>query len=83
MIDNALSRLRALKQLGLEFNELKEAILINIILQRIDDDPRRVFEMSLTCNHLPKWKDFIEFLLKHSHALENAQTSALNTKPKL
>ncbi|GBM20086.1 hypothetical protein AVEN_268410-1 [Araneus ventricosus] len=83
MIDNALSHLRALKQLGLELNELSEAILMNIILQRIDGDSRRVFEMSLTCNELPKWDDFIEFFSKRSQALENVQRSVPNTKPKL
>ncbi|CAL1285198.1 unnamed protein product [Larinioides sclopetarius] len=83
MIDNVLSHLRALKQLGLELNELSEAILRNVILQRIDDDSRRVFEMSLTSNELPKWDAFIEFLSKRSQALENVQRCVPNTKPKL
>ncbi|GBL99109.1 hypothetical protein AVEN_64107-1 [Araneus ventricosus] len=56
---------------------------MNIILQCSDDDPRRVFEMSLICNDLPKWDDFIEFLSKRGQALENVQSSVPNTKTKL
>ncbi|XP_054715273.1 uncharacterized protein LOC129224750 [Uloborus diversus] len=75
LTDNLLNNLRALKQLDLNMNALSEAILMNVMLQRLDEESRKVFEMSLDCNDLPNWEKFVEFLLKRIQALENVQRS--------
>ena len=67
--------LNALKQLGFENNNLSEAILMKIVLQRINDESRRSFEMTLNYNEIPEWNSFIKFLLKCSQALENISHS--------
>lgn len=67
-MDNLLSHLRVLKQLGLENNKLSEAILMYFVLQKIDVE---TFEMTLSCNELREWDVFIDFLLNRVQALEN------------
>lgn len=70
MLDKIESNLRSLKQLKLETNPLCEAILIYVIIQRIDIDTRKLYEMELG-SELPSWEKFTEFLTKRCQALEN------------
>ncbi|GFW08752.1 integrase catalytic domain-containing protein [Trichonephila clavipes] len=79
--DNLESHLRALKQLELEPNALCESMLIFVITQRLDDESRKQYEMELHSNDLPKWNNFLDFLIKRSQALENVQrNSSLKNK---
>ncbi|GFU76788.1 integrase catalytic domain-containing protein [Trichonephila clavipes] len=81
LIDSIQSHLRALKQLELEPNALCESMLIFVITQRLDDESRKQYEMELHSNHLPKWNNFLDFLIKRSQALENVQrNSSLKNK---
>ncbi|GFS84978.1 hypothetical protein TNCV_1305871 [Trichonephila clavipes] len=79
--DNLESHLRALKQLELEPNALCESMLIFVITQRLDDESRKQYEMELHSNDLPKWNNFLDFLIKRSQALENVRrNSSLKNK---
>ncbi|GFV39406.1 pro-Pol polyprotein [Trichonephila clavipes] len=81
LIDSIQSHLRALKQLELEPNALCESMLIFVITQRLDDESRKQYEMELHSNDLPKWNNFLNFLIKRSQALENVQrNSSLKNK---
>ncbi|GFW35260.1 integrase catalytic domain-containing protein [Trichonephila clavipes] len=81
LIDSVQSHLRALKQLELEPNALCESMLIVVITQRLDDESRKQYEMELHSNDLPKWNNFLDFLIKRSQALENVQrNSSLKNK---
>ncbi|GFW92832.1 integrase catalytic domain-containing protein [Trichonephila clavipes] len=81
LIDSIQSHLRALKQLELEPNALCESMLIFVITQRLDDESRKQYEMELHSNDLPKWNNFLDFLIKRSQALENVQrNSSLKNK---
>ncbi|GFS75065.1 uncharacterized protein TNCV_1397011 [Trichonephila clavipes] len=64
LIDSIQSHLRALKQLELEPNALCESMLIFFITQRLDDESRKQYEMELHSNDLPKWDNFLDFLIK-------------------
>ncbi|GFS68277.1 integrase catalytic domain-containing protein [Trichonephila clavipes] len=81
LIDSIQSHLRALKQLELEPNALCESMLIFVITQRLDEESRKQYEMELHSNDLPKWNNFLDFLIKRSQALENVQrNSSLKNK---
>ncbi|GFW69086.1 uncharacterized protein TNCV_2919841 [Trichonephila clavipes] len=81
LIDSIQSHLRALKQLELEPNALCESMLFFVITQRLDDESRKQYEMELHSNDLPKWNNFLDFLIKRSQALENVQrNSSLKNK---
>ncbi|GFT71317.1 integrase catalytic domain-containing protein [Trichonephila clavipes] len=56
-------------------------MLIFVITQRLDDESRKQYEMELHSNDLPKWDNFLDFLIKRSQALENVQrNSSLKNK---
>ncbi|GFW37027.1 integrase catalytic domain-containing protein [Trichonephila clavipes] len=81
LIDSIQSHLRALKQLELEPNALCESMLIFVITQRPDDESRKQYETELHSTDLPKWNNFLDFLIKRSQALENVQrNSSLKNK---
>ncbi|GFU85336.1 uncharacterized protein TNCV_2386411 [Trichonephila clavipes] len=69
LIDSIQSHLRALKQLELEPNALCESMLIFVITQRLDDESRKQYEMELHSNDLPKWNNYLDFLIKKESSL--------------
>ncbi|GFR07577.1 DUF1758 domain-containing protein [Trichonephila clavata] len=60
---------------GLELNEFSEVLLINLILRKLDKERRKNYELNLASTELPKWDDFMDFLLKRCLILENIQTN--------
>ncbi|GFY71485.1 DUF1758 domain-containing protein [Trichonephila inaurata madagascariensis] len=66
---------------GLELNEFSEALLINLILRKLDKETRKNFELNLASTELPKWEDFMDFLLKRCLILENIQTNNATAIP--
>ncbi|KAF8771577.1 hypothetical protein HNY73_018977 [Argiope bruennichi] len=74
-LDNCIKHVRALKIMGLELNSFSEALLINILMKKLDRESRRQFELSLVSSNLPTWCEFIEFLEKRCLVLENIQAS--------
>ncbi|GFW06369.1 uncharacterized protein TNCV_38431 [Trichonephila clavipes] len=60
---------------GLELNECSEVLLINLILRKLDKETRKNCELNLASTDLPKWEDFMDFLLKRCLILENIQTN--------
>ncbi|GBM85742.1 hypothetical protein AVEN_232238-1 [Araneus ventricosus] len=83
LVDTINKSLRGLKLLELEANELVHQILINVVIQKIDKETRKQYEMSLTTNELPNWDKFIEFLRKRSQVLENINGTHQQTRVKI
>ncbi|GFQ68379.1 uncharacterized protein TNCT_514811 [Trichonephila clavata] len=75
LIDCCQKHLRGLKIVGLELNEFSEVLLINLILRKLDKETRKNYELNLASTELPKWDDFMDFLLKCCLILENIQTN--------
>ncbi|GFV04347.1 DUF1758 domain-containing protein [Trichonephila clavipes] len=63
--------IRALKVLKYEQNDLSDIILISIILQKIDKESRKQFELSLKTAKVPTFDSIMKFLEKRSAVLEN------------
>ncbi|GFV20669.1 uncharacterized protein TNCV_777141 [Trichonephila clavipes] len=66
---------------GLELNEFSEVLLINLILRKLDKETRKNYELNLTSTELPKWEDFMNFLLKRCLILENIQANNATAFP--
>ncbi|GFV03939.1 DUF1758 domain-containing protein [Trichonephila clavipes] len=66
---------------GLELNEFSEVLLINLILRKLDKEKRKNYELNLASTELPKWEDFMNFLLKRCLILENIQANNATAFP--
>ncbi|GFW17376.1 DUF1758 domain-containing protein [Trichonephila clavipes] len=71
LMDCINRNIRALKVLKYEQNDLSDIILINIILQKIDKESRKQFELSLKTAEVPTFDSIMKFLEKRSAVLEN------------
>ncbi|GFU11517.1 DUF1758 domain-containing protein [Trichonephila clavipes] len=71
LMDCINRNIRALKVLKYEQNDLSDIILINIILQKIDKESRKQFELSLKTAEVPTFDSTMKFLEKRSAVLEN------------
>lgn len=70
MINQAKKHVRAFQSLEFEPNELSEAILIQIMSEKIDYLIRNDFEVSLEPQQVPDWNKFITYLEKRCNILE-------------
>lgn len=61
---DTMKNIRAFQLLKLETNDLIHALLINIIMNKLDPESRKSFETSLITKELPSWSEFIEYLQK-------------------
>ena len=71
LIDSTRKAIRALEFLKFNLNNLAGAIFINILLQKIDRESRKLFEMSLKSNEVPELENLLGFLEKRSQLLDN------------
>ncbi|GFU44783.1 uncharacterized protein TNCV_3150771 [Trichonephila clavipes] len=71
LMDCINRNIRALKVLKYEQNDLSDIILIIIILQKIDKESRKQFELSLKTAEVPTFDSIMKFLEKRSAVLEN------------
>ncbi|GFU87457.1 integrase catalytic domain-containing protein [Trichonephila clavipes] len=71
LMDCINRNIRALKVLKYEQNDLSDIILIKIILQKIDKESRKQFELSLKTAEVPTFDSIMKFLEKRSAVLEN------------
>ncbi|GFU78372.1 DUF1758 domain-containing protein [Trichonephila clavipes] len=73
LMDCINRNIRALKVLKYEQNDLSDIILLNIILQKIDKESRKQFELSLKTAEVPTFDSIMKFLEKRERraVLEN------------
>ncbi|GFR19916.1 integrase catalytic domain-containing protein [Trichonephila clavata] len=71
LVDTSTKHLRALKLLNIEQITFSELLLIQLVMQVLDTETKRLFEMTLESTNIPKWDDFLAFLNKRCLFLEN------------
>ncbi|GBN06421.1 hypothetical protein AVEN_78119-1 [Araneus ventricosus] len=71
LMDCLNKNIRALKVLKYEQNKLSDVMLINIILQKIDRESRKQFELSLKTAEIPTFNILMKFLEKRSSLLDS------------
>ncbi|GFR20528.1 integrase catalytic domain-containing protein [Trichonephila clavata] len=79
-VDTCTKHLRALKLLNIEHNTFSELLLIQLVMQVLDTETKRLFEMTLESTDIPKWDDFLAFLNKRCLFLENLPSAGTKGK---
>ncbi|GBN48052.1 hypothetical protein AVEN_90332-1 [Araneus ventricosus] len=69
MIDCIQKNLPALKALKYEQNKLSDVLLINILIQKLDKESRKSFELFHVSNNVPTFEQFIKFLEQRESVL--------------
>ncbi|XP_054717382.1 uncharacterized protein LOC129226778 [Uloborus diversus] len=77
-VDCIHKNIRALKVLNYEQNDLSDAFLINILLQKVDRETRKLFEYTTTKKEYPKFAELISFLENRSSTLESVNRNIAN-----
>ncbi|GFQ99061.1 integrase catalytic domain-containing protein [Trichonephila clavata] len=80
LVDTCTKHLRALKLLKIEHNTFSELLLIQLVMQVLDTETKRLFEMTLESTDIPKWDDFLAFLNKRCLFLENLPSAGTKDK---
>ncbi|GFQ79235.1 integrase catalytic domain-containing protein [Trichonephila clavata] len=80
LVDTCTKHLRALKLLNIEHNTFSELLLIQLVMQVLDTETKRLFEMTLESTDIPKWDDFLAFLNKRCLFLENLPSAGTKDK---
>ncbi|GFQ94131.1 integrase catalytic domain-containing protein [Trichonephila clavata] len=80
LVDTCTKHLRALKLLKIEHNTFSELLLIQLVMQVLDTETKRLFEMTLESADIPKWDDFLAFLNKCCLFLENLPSAGTKDK---
>ncbi|GFR06901.1 integrase_H2C2 domain-containing protein [Trichonephila clavata] len=80
LVDTCTKHLRALKLLNFEHNTFSELLLIQLVMQVLDTETKRLFEMTLESTDIPKWDDFLAFLNKRCLFLENLPSAGTKGK---
>ncbi|GFQ94323.1 uncharacterized protein TNCT_416771 [Trichonephila clavata] len=80
LVDTCTKHLRALKLLKFEHNTFSELLLIQLVMQVLDTETKRLFEMTLESTDIPKWDDFLAFLNKRCLFLENLPSAGTKDK---
>ena len=62
----------------MERDQLSSALLLNVLLSKLDRDTRKIYEATLTNNEVPDFDDFVLFLERRAQILSSI---ARNTKP--
>ncbi|GFR32400.1 DUF1758 domain-containing protein [Trichonephila clavata] len=80
LVDTCTKHLRALKLLNIQYNTFSELLLIQLVMQVLDTETKRLFEMTLESTDIPKWDDFLAFLNKRCLFLENLPSAGTKDK---
>ncbi|GFQ82791.1 uncharacterized protein TNCT_582931 [Trichonephila clavata] len=80
LVDTCTKHLRALKLLKIEHKTFSELLLIQLVMQVLDTETKRLFEMTLESTDIPKWDDFLAFLNKRCLFLENLPSAGTKDK---
>ena len=71
LIDIVHKNIRALNNLGFERNNFSDVLISTIILEKLDKDTRKQFELSINSTEVVKLDDLITFLEKRSQSFES------------
>ncbi|GBM15293.1 hypothetical protein AVEN_210925-1 [Araneus ventricosus] len=70
LLDTVKKNLRTLKTLEYDRNNLSDVLIINLILQKLDKETRKQFEITLKSKEVPDLDNFLTFLENRSLVLE-------------
>ncbi|GBN71477.1 hypothetical protein AVEN_85918-1 [Araneus ventricosus] len=70
LLDTVKKNLRTLKTFEYERNNLSDVLIINLILQKLDKETRKQFEITLKSKEVPDLDNFLTFLENRSLVLE-------------
>ncbi|GBM78907.1 hypothetical protein AVEN_222466-1 [Araneus ventricosus] len=70
LLDTVKKNLRTLKTLEYDRNNLSDVLIINLILQKLDKETRKQFEITLKSKEVPDLDNFLTFLENCSLVLE-------------
>ncbi|GBN28332.1 hypothetical protein AVEN_118861-1, partial [Araneus ventricosus] len=70
LLDTVKKNLRTLKTLEYERNNLSDVLIINLILQKLDKETRKQFEITLKSKEVPDLDNFLTFLENRILVLE-------------
>lgn len=71
LLDAINKNVRALYNLKFERNDFSDILLTTVILDKLDKDTRKQFELSINATEVPKFDNLITFLEKRSQTLES------------
>ena len=75
LIDIVHKNIRALNNLGFERNNFSDVLISTIILEKLDKDTWKHFELSINSTEVVKLDNLITFLEKRSQSFENISKS--------
>ncbi|GBN92666.1 hypothetical protein AVEN_114546-1 [Araneus ventricosus] len=78
--DTINKSLRALKSFKLDCNNLANAILVNIILERLDKDTRKAYELFIQTKGIPSLNELLKFLESRAMVLDQLGNTPSNNK---
>lgn len=78
LLDNIQKHIRSLELFDLKPDKLSQQMLVNIVLNKLDHETRRQYEMTLESTEFPDWEEFLSFLLKRCQILESLNASFHN-----
>ncbi|KFM74595.1 hypothetical protein X975_22117, partial [Stegodyphus mimosarum] len=71
MLDNIKKNLRSLKILDFARDKLSNVLLLNIVLDKLDRETRKQYELTLKDNEVPDFDTFLEFLERRCQILNS------------
>ncbi|XP_054706729.1 uncharacterized protein LOC129216539 [Uloborus diversus] len=82
LIDTINKNIRALQVLKYERNYLSDILLINIILEKLDIESRKQFELNASSKEVPKLEELLSFLEKRCQVLDNVSRNVYHKTSK-
>nr|XP_029711065.1 uncharacterized protein LOC115256521 [Aedes albopictus] len=83
LLDGVEKRLESLEFHNLKMQDkLSEAILVNLVISRLDTETRRAWEATVEHGQLPEYEETMDFLRERCYMLERCELSANTNKPR-
>lgn len=68
--------------MGFERNEFSDILITTIILEKIDRETRKQFELAVNTSDVPKFNNLMTFLEKRSQIMESIKKNVIKSKQK-
>lgn len=79
LLDSFVKHIRILETMDMEMDKMSESMIIHLVINKLDNETRKLFEMSQDPKVLPTWSEMVAFLENRCHALENVDKVKTNT----
>ncbi len=75
VLDVVVKNLRVLESLELPLDRLSEQMVVNILVNKLDDETRKAFQVTQKSNSMSSWSEMFHFLQDRCHALGGIELS--------